>query len=646
MLHQTQKDDGLAINRDLNHDRGSVRSSIGVFASASWSQTTRSHRSRMLTSKGLVLLIFLHFFSFTMRAETATPPILTDDFESPDPLSSYQVFGFGKVTASSTFVHAGKQALQFKTNGKGWGCVAMRSLPAETELTPQHALSYWVYAPGVYFPDATLAVKVIFANGSEWALREEHQLPISETGSGWTPLQVFLEKDNFQWESGTVPEKQGIFALDQLTQFGIVFYSGRHVLEIYVDDLTVQRIASGVAPPVSSATAPPLPTVPAESPAPVTTPEPEKTLPPANLTFPPSVTEVPIKTLPPPAPIPPDAVPASPPAPVSEGSPPVDPVLPSSSAAPISPPPPERAVAPAAIIPPAVASAPPKVLASLPPTSVPDLLIIKRPAFKTPASIPAYTGLIDDFSPPEQYNNDHRNDVIIPGQRTGGITDVHCLIIEQTAKNRVHTDGILALAWSRPNMCWFTTLSRTGVDISNNQFLVVRLRCRNPEARITVALDSTGSGEGEPWELPPSSLRPEFTTINIPLAHLGSPSDLRRVNALTFSFLDDEGVLEIDQIGLSECRHPDKITLNLPHGDIVDSGQNLFIEVSLFDDLGEPLDDFSKKIEFTVTGGHLIPSYITNFKDGRATGLFKIFGDGSQELIAKDPLTEVRDTPP
>jgi hypothetical protein len=554
MFHLFQRDNAIDLNVDNDRDGKEIGMSSWRFPII---PALDHHLLIQLLTGSLnrsILIISLLALAMTMRADASTP-ILSDNFELPDALASYRVFGFGEVILSPSFTHHGQQALKFKTNGKGWGCVAMRNIPQDSALTPNHVISYWVHAPGVFFPDATLAIKVIFGNGSEWALREEYQLPIHLTGIQWTPLVVPLAVERFQWDGGTVPEKQGIFEIADLTQIGIVFYSGRHVLEIYVDDVQLGLIdASAEAPEQPVAAAPHAPT-----PAPISDSVSSTPSPPASLATPSSSPSPPPPFTPttPKTPLPPVVSIDEPaPPPVSSDAE----IQPSSrsfdtnpAAAPTIPP--EEALSdilsvPVSSMPRSPPSPSPfapvvsKQKSSLSDVEPPPIMMaLVIPALKKQVSktIPEFSGLIDDFSPAEQYNDSHRNDVIIPGQRTGGITDVHCLIIEQTTRNRFHNDGILSLSWSRPNMCWFTTLSRTGIDISANRFLVLRMRSQNPAARITIALDSTGSGEGEPLELPSSGLQPEFTTNNIPLAFLGSANDLQRVNALALTFLDDDG---------------------------------------------------------------------------------------------------------
>ena len=112
-----------------------------------------------------------------------------------------------------------------------------------------------------------------------------------------------------------------------------------------------------------------------------------------------------------------------------------------------------------------------------------------------PPIVPTYSGLIDDFLDPAQYNNDHYNDVIIPlfQELNGGLTDDDRTMSPPSdpffpndrVLDPVDPRGVLTLNWdNRDNSSsgspeldlFFSVLLEIGVDISDNTYFVMRMR--------------------------------------------------------------------------------------------------------------------------------------------------------------------------
>ncbi len=253
----------------------------------------------------------------------------------------------------------------------------------------------------------------------------------------------------------------------------------------------------------------------------------------------------------------------------------------------------------------------------------------------------SFTGLIDDFVPPERYNEKHLNDVNISGTSTFSLTGTVEIGTSPELNHRVETDGVLSLSWSQPNLRWVTQLAAGDVDISSNNFLVLRMKSANPFTRMS-AIFSSSTGANESIEIPTKLIKTKYATINLPLTTLKT-ANLSSIHTISFVFHDDSGVASLNQIGLSVCKRPSLIKLNFPGGTLINSGNNVLIEVSLQDEFGFPCSDFNSFIQLMVTNGFIYPNQISEFANGKARGIFTINGYGNQQLIAKDIISGVTD---
>ncbi len=268
-------------------------------------------------------------------------------------------------------------------------------------------------------------------------------------------------------------------------------------------------------------------------------------------------------------------------------------------------------------------------------------------ARETPLNRHSLTGLIDDFSPPEQYNLKNRNDVIVASQPDGGLTDLDCTMFVSSTNNCVAKDGILSLTWNAPGVCWFTTLSSTGIDLTINKFLILRMKSRSAAGKIRAKFESV-DGDEYVTEVPPSAVRTEFTTINLPLTSFvsesASESALTDIKAFALTFDDPNGYVEIDQVALAPFRCPNTIALTLPGGTTVYQGYGIVIEFLLWDETGNRVTDFAGIINVSVDKGFIAPSTISGFRNGELSGEFVIDGKGVQELTAREPLSGATDS--
>ncbi len=262
----------------------------------------------------------------------------------------------------------------------------------------------------------------------------------------------------------------------------------------------------------------------------------------------------------------------------------------------------------------------------------------KIPSLEPRAS---FTGLIDDFVPPERYSDNHFNDVKISGTDTYGLTGTTETGTSPELNHVIATDGVLSLSWSKANVKWATELAKTGVDISSNNYLVLRMKSSNPFTKMSVVLLSS-TGESESIVIPTKLIKTKYATINVPLTSLDKQS-LSSVQSISLVFHDDSGSANVNQIGLSVCKRPNLIKLNFPGGTLINSGNNALIEILLVDEFGFPCSDFNSFIQLTVTNGFIHPNQISGFTNGKARGIFTITGYGNQQLIAKDIISGVTD---
>ena len=300
-----------------------------------------------------------------------------------------------------------------------------------------------------------------------------------------------------------------------------------------------------------------------------------------------------------------------------------------------------------------------------------------------PEQLPSYSGLVDDFGTPDQYNQDHRNDVIIPlfQELEGGFTDDDRTMSPPDDPSTPDTDesfipndriltepfpdarGVLTLNWNnadntRPGSpeldLFFSVILEIGADISANRFFNIRMRGQNGGERVTPLVTNQRNIRSAH---PVVTLTNEFVTYNLELSNfVDCPFRLQAIKSLTFDFPNNEdgspsaGTIEIDHIGLSDQRAPSTITLDFPAElppDPYDSGDDLEIQLNLLDELGNLITDFSGEIELTVPGGVVIPSTVSGFDTtgGSLTTTIQIFGDGPLQLVASDPISGTLSAP-
>ena len=293
---------------------------------------------------------------------------------------------------------------------------------------------------------------------------------------------------------------------------------------------------------------------------------------------------------------------------------------------------------------------------------------------------PRYTGLIDDFLDPAQYNRDHRNDVIIPlfQELAGGFTDDDGTMLipgsfepKDLILNPENPDprGVVTLNWNnadnpegRPFDLFFSVILEIGADITDNQFFVVRSRGQSGGEQVNFLItDRIGIRRPDPLrneldEPVTVELTDQFVTYNLPLSSFSDcPFRFQAVKSLTLDFPNNNGspssgVIEIDNIGLSPFRHPSTVNLTFPTGlpDVIESGDDLDITIELLDESGQPLTEFPGDIELTFPGGVVAPSTIDEIvldNSGMLTKTVKVFGDGLLQLTAADPISNASSAP-
>ena len=169
-----------------------------------------------------------------------------------------------------------------------------------------------------------------------------------------------------------------------------------------------------------------------------------------------------------------------------------------------------------------------------------------------PPILPEYSGLIDDFDNPDQYNQENRNDVIIPlfQELRGGFTDDDQTMTppdSQLPNDRISSAGILTLNWdnsdntkpSSPELdLFFSVILEIGADISANKFFNVRMRGQNSGERITPLVTNQRNIRSAH---PVVTLTDEFVTYNLEIDEfVDCPFRLQAIKSLTFDFPNNE----------------------------------------------------------------------------------------------------------
>ena len=289
-----------------------------------------------------------------------------------------------------------------------------------------------------------------------------------------------------------------------------------------------------------------------------------------------------------------------------------------------------------------------------------------------PPILPEYSGLIDDFLDPQQYNLDHQNDVIIPlfQELEGGLTDDDRTMSppddpffpNDRILDPIDPRGVLTLNWdnsdnTRPDFpeldLFFSVILEIGADISDNSYFIMRMRGQSGGERIIPLVTNQRNIRNAH---PVVTLTDEFVTYNLEVSSfVDCEFRLQAIKTLTLDFPNSpdgtpsSGTIEIDNIGLSPFRHPNTVSLTFPSGlpELIDSGDELDITVELLDENGAPLADFSGDIAFDLGGGVITPSTISGFdqNNGTVTTTVNVFGDGLLQLVASDPLSNASSTP-
>ena len=270
---------------------------------------------------------------------------------------------------------------------------------------------------------------------------------------------------------------------------------------------------------------------------------------------------------------------------------------------------------------------------------VDDIEFIDQP------SKPLITGLVDDFSPPAQYNSTNFNDI-------GGFTDEDGIMGAGNTNDRVVEDGLLSLTWDNtdndpdisPFDFWFSVFNDNGADISQNSHIQLRMKGMTGSEQITAVLRNSGEFTSE-LMIPDTAIQADLTTINLALNDFTPTPTLRSMKSLTLTFPDTPtGNVEIDQIVLSPHRRADSIQVAAMSPTTFENGQTIQLEIGLLDEEGEALDDFTSSISLEVTNGVISPSNVDGFdtNGGSVTLDFTVSATtGSQTITVKDSVVNV-----
>lgn len=288
-----------------------------------------------------------------------------------------------------------------------------------------------------------------------------------------------------------------------------------------------------------------------------------------------------------------------------------------------------------------------------------------------PPTPPVYSGLVDDFDSPRQYNSLHENDVRIPvfQELAGGLTDDDNTMSPAgiaATNDRIIVDpidpqGVLTLTWNNavkanPTVpaLWYTVLLEKGVDLSSNRY--VQIRARGLAGNEAVLPYITNQRNERIPRFAPLRLTTSFTTYNIPFTEfVDCQFMLKAVKTLTLDFPNaangapTAGSIQIDQIVVSPYHRPNSIVVTFPDGIPASymSGDNLRVTIDLRDETGARLTDFAGAIELAVDGGVVVPASVGGFgaAGGVVTSTIKLFGNGMRPFTAADPLMGARSTP-
>ncbi len=296
-----------------------------------------------------------------------------------------------------------------------------------------------------------------------------------------------------------------------------------------------------------------------------------------------------------------------------------------------------------------------------------------------------FTGVIDNFDDPEQYNIRHLNDVRLSNETesaSGRFTDDDNTMrpsltrinndIVLSERPNIGRDFFLRLNWNNSDNAsneqgfdhdyWFSVLNEHGVDIAPNAFMQIRLRAGNDATGTIVPLLTTTNDIR--LALPPidpvTAAGGTFTTLNLDLSNLRRLNDfpitpvcasvatseicpdlLRSIRSLTLMFCGDDskGTLDIRQISLSTHRRPNQIQIAFPNGIPADytSGDPLVVLLTLLDEFGDPIPDFGDVVTLSLEDGFVEPQTIGNFNtNGQAIAAINLIGSGFRALRVQD----------
>ncbi len=254
---------------------------------------------------------------------------------------------------------------------------------------------------------------------------------------------------------------------------------------------------------------------------------------------------------------------------------------------------------------------------------------------------PPFAGVIDDFDSPLRYAESKRNDVRHGDQPDGGRTGLDGDTGEGGDGDVVNDAGLLILSWKQPNMRWVSVLDERGADISENRYVVLRMRRTEVSAGLRVELTTVLNAYE--CALDAYILSSEMATVNVPLAAFGVDPEKDRIVAFALLSGGVPGRVEIDQIALSPYPAPNVIDLTFPGGTSMESGTSNDVDIRLLDAAGRLLTDFTGYIEARVTNGFIAPDRYTGFENGRLKTRFTVVGSGVQELIFTEPMSGVTD---
>ncbi len=256
------------------------------------------------------------------------------------------------------------------------------------------------------------------------------------------------------------------------------------------------------------------------------------------------------------------------------------------------------------------------------------------------------TGLIDNFSPATRYNENNLNTL-------GYVTDDDGTMNPNGIGNnndRVIEDGVLTLTWDHATDYWYSVLGNSGVNISNYNYLILRIRGSSGNEAMTANFRA-GSLFNSSLNLNAGSILPQFTTHNIVLANFVPPISAQNIKSFSLTFpLAATGSIAIDQIALSIQKHPNRIHVTPLTSSTFSVGQSIQLKIELKDETGQALQNFTGPVSISVSNeGTVVPDSASGFNNssGSITQDFIVAsGVGEQSIFVVDDLAHVVATIP